>query len=102
MYHKDSVIKLFIKKHHITHLHSTTGPEVINLFSCPTQMSMKVRLVETQIEKQTFIAFKLSDVVFIMLIDVKIPTVQLSMSCITSGTVPLTSNKETNNHHDNK
>ena len=69
------MIKLFIKKHHITYLHSTNDAELINLFSCSTQLSMKVKLIETQIEKQRLLASKLSDVVSIMLINVKMATI---------------------------
>ena len=54
----------------------TSGPEVIKLFSCSTQLSMKfqllIRLKYQQIKK--FLALSLSDVVFIMLINVKMPT----------------------------
>ena len=53
------------------------GLEVIKLFSCSTQMSMKfqllIKLKYRQIKK--FLALSLSDVVFIMLINVKIPTI---------------------------
>ena len=52
-------------------------PEVIKLFSCPTQLSTKFQLLiftkYRQIKK--FLALNLSDVVFIMLINVKIPTI---------------------------
>ena len=51
-------------------------PEVIKLFSCSTQLSTKFQLLEKlkyrQINK--FLALSLSDVVFIMLINVKMPT----------------------------
>ena len=49
-----------------------TGLVVTKLFSCSTQLSMKFRLL---IQTKTFLAFKLSDVVFIMLINVKISTI---------------------------
>ena len=52
------------------------GPEVIKLVSCLTQLSMKfqllVKLKYWQMEK--FLALSLSDVVFVMLINVKMPT----------------------------
>ena len=49
-----------------------TGPEVIKLFSHSTQLSMKFYLLmESKILKNEF---KLSDVVFILLINVKMPT----------------------------
>ena len=46
-------------------------------FSCSTQLSMKLQLfINTKMLKNIDIfAFKLSDVVFIMLINVKIPTI---------------------------
>ena len=50
-----------------------TGPKVIKLFSCSTQLSMKFQLLIPTNEK--FIALSLSDVVFIMLINVKMPTI---------------------------
>ena len=55
----------------------TSGPEVIKLFSCSTQLSMKFQLlIKSKIGKiWTFIAFKHSDVVFIMLIKVKMPII---------------------------
>ena len=53
------------------------GPEVIQLFSCSTQLSTKfqllIKLKYWQIKK--FHASILSDVVFILLINVKMPTV---------------------------
>ena len=46
------------------------GLEVIKLFSCSTQLSTKFQLlIKTKIPK--FLALSLSDVVFIMLINVK-------------------------------
>ena len=55
----------------------TPGPEVIKLFSCSTQLSMKfqllIKLKYRQMKK--FPALSLSDVVFIMLIIVKMPTI---------------------------
>ena len=56
---------------------STAGPKVINFFSCSTQLSTKFKLLKKlkyqQIKK--FLALSLSDVVFIMLINVKMPTI---------------------------
>ena len=54
-----------------------TGPEVIKLLSCSSQLSMKFQmLIKTNMLKNKyFLAFKLSDVVFIMLINVKMPTI---------------------------
>ena len=54
-----------------------TGPEVIKLFSCSTQLSTKFQLlIKTEIPtKKFFFALSLSDVVFIMLINVKLPTI---------------------------
>ena len=53
-----------------------TRPEVIKLFSCSTQLSMIFQLLiktkNRQIKK--FFALSLLDVVFIMLINVKMPT----------------------------
>ena len=52
-----------------------TSLEVKKLFSCSTQMSMKFQLlIKTKIIKKTILAFKLWDVVFIILINVKMPT----------------------------
>ena len=54
-----------------------TRPEVINLFSCSTQLSTKfqllIKLKYLKIKK--FLALCLSDVVFIMLTNVKMPTI---------------------------
>ena len=54
-----------------------SGKEVIKLFSCSTQLSMHFYLlIETKMLKiKTFIASKLSNAVFIMLINVKMPTI---------------------------
>ena len=49
------------------------GPEVIKHFSCSTQLRMKFQLL-IKTKMLTFLAFKLSDIVFIMLINVKMPT----------------------------
>ena len=53
------------------------GPEVIQLFACSTQLSTKFKLlIKTMMLKiNTFHAFRLSDDVFIMLINVKMPTI---------------------------
>ena len=53
------------------------GPEVINLFSCSTQLSTKFQLLlKTKIlTNKKFLASSLSDVVLIMLINVKMPTI---------------------------
>ena len=60
-----------------TRVDNSTDSEVINLFSCSTQLSMKFQqFIETKMLKiKTFLAFKLSYVVFIMLINVKMPTI---------------------------
>ena len=53
-------------------------PEVINIFSCSTQLSMKFQLLMKTKKAERikyFLAFKLSDVVFIMLINVKMPLI---------------------------
>ena len=52
-------------------------PEVINLFSCSTQLSMKFEQVikSKMMEKiNIFLAIKPSDVVFTLLINVKMPS----------------------------
>ena len=52
---------------------NSPGPEVIKLFSCSTQLTMKFELlIKSQIQ---FIALSHSDVVFIMLINVKMATI---------------------------
>ena len=54
-----------------------SGPEVIKLFSCSTQLSTKFQLLKKikcqQIKK--FLALSLPDVVFIMIINVKMPKI---------------------------
>ena len=50
------------------------GPEVIKLFSSSTQLSMKFQLL-IKTKMKTFLVFKLSDGVFIMLINDKMPTI---------------------------
>ena len=48
----------------------SAGPKVIQLFSCSTQLNTKFQLlIETKIPTK-FLALSLSDVVFIMLINV--------------------------------
>ena len=53
------------------------GPKIIKLFTCSTQLSMKFQLLTNtkyrQIKK--FLALSFSDVVFIMHINVKMPTI---------------------------
>ena len=58
-------------------LDGTPGPEVIKLFSCSTQLSTKFQLlIKTKIPTtEKFLALSLSDFVFIMLINVKMPTI---------------------------
>ena len=54
----------------------TPGLEVIKLFSCSTQLSTKFQLlVKTKIPTKKFLALSLFDVAFIMLINVKMPTI---------------------------
>ena len=55
---------------------SPAGPEVIKLFTCLTQLSMKfLFLKETKMLKiKIFLALNFSDV-FILLINVKMPTI---------------------------
>ena len=57
---------------------NTQGPWVINLFSCSIQLSIKFHLlIKTEMleRKKCFLDLKLSLVVFIMLINVKMPTI---------------------------
>ena len=57
---------------------TSSGPDVIKLFSCSTQLSMKFQLFQKKFMlkiKDFSCFFKLSDVVFIMLINVKMPTI---------------------------
>ena len=52
------------------------GPEVLKPFSCSNQLSMKFhQLIKSKMLKKFFKLFKFSDVVFIMLINVKMPTI---------------------------
>ena len=56
---------------------ANNSPEVIKLFSCSTQLSMKFQLLNKLKYRQMkkFIALSLSDVVYIMLINVKMQTI---------------------------
>ena len=54
---------------------SLSGPEIIKRFSCSTQVSTKLVLVLKYRQIKKFLALSLSDVVFIMLINVKMPTI---------------------------
>ena len=58
------------------HFSETPGPENIKTFSCPTQLSMIFQLLikSKMLKNKDFFAFILSDVVLIMLINVKMPT----------------------------
>ena len=50
-----------------------SGSAVINIFSCSTQVTMKFQLQKTQkVKNRLLFAFKLSDVVLIMLLNVKV------------------------------
>ena len=53
-----------------------SGPEVIAKL-CSTQLSMKfITLIKLKCRKiNTFFAFKLTDIIFIMLVNVKVPTI---------------------------
>ena len=58
------------------HKEQRHGPEVIKLFSCSTQMSTKFQLlIKTKIPTNEEISRSLTKVVFIMLINVKMPTI---------------------------
>ena len=50
-------------------------PEVIKHFSCSTQLSTKFQLVIKYQQMKKCLALSLSDVVFIMPINVKMPTI---------------------------
>ena len=52
---------------------SCSGPEVIELFSCSTQLNFSKKLKYRQMKK--FLALGLSDVVFIMLVNIEMPTI---------------------------
>ena len=63
--------------HQITANNKCPAPEVIKLFSCSTELSTKFQLpIKTKMPKK-YIALSLSDVVFIMLINVKMPAIIL-------------------------
>ena len=52
------------------------SPKVKKLFLCSTQLSTKFQLlIKTKIPTKKFLALSCSDVVFIMLINVKMPTI---------------------------
>ena len=52
------------------------SPKVIKLFSCSTQLSMEFHmLIKSKMLKIKTFAFRCSDVVFIMLINIKMPTI---------------------------
>ena len=51
------------------------GPEVIELFSCSSQLSIKLQQLIKMLKNADFLAFILSDVVFILIINVKMPTI---------------------------
>ena len=54
-----------------------SGPEVIKRFSCSSQLSTTFQLLMKKLkyrQMKTFLALSVSDVVFIMLINVKMPT----------------------------
>ena len=55
----------------------STGPKGIKLSLCSTQLSMKFQLlIKTEIPKvKKFLALSLSDVVYIMLVNVKMPRI---------------------------
>ena len=67
------ILPLFLGKH----LSDLPSPEVIKLFSCSTQLSTKIQLLINlkyrQIKK--FLALSLSVVVFILLLNVIMPTI---------------------------
>ena len=73
------------------HFGLRSGLEVIKLFSCSTQMSMKCfLLIKTKIltNIKKFFALNLSDGVFILLINVKMPTISCSAelsTCMKKG-----------------
>ena len=54
-----------------------SGPQVIKLFSRSTQLSIEFQmLIKSKMFKiKTFLAFRCSDVLFIMLINIKMPTI---------------------------
>ena len=73
-------------------------PQDFKTFSCTTQLSMEFQLLikSNMLKNMTFLAFKLSDVVFIMLINVNMPTIVgilTFMSRIISCSVELSAKK---------
>ena len=55
------------------------SPEIIKLFSCSTELNMKFQLLIIKLKClniEIFLAFKLSEAVFILLIIVKMPTIE--------------------------
>ena len=61
-----------------------SGPEVIKLLSCSSQLRTKFQLlIKTKIPKiMKFLGLSLSDVVLIMLINVKMPTIVGILTCM--------------------
>ena len=61
----------------VSYLFMSPGPQIIKLFPCSTQLRMKFQLlIKGKTVKNNYIlAFKLSDVVFILLMNVKMPTI---------------------------
>ena len=53
------------------------GPVIMKLFSCSTQLSMKFQLLikTKKLKTVDFLGFKVSDSVFILLTNVKMPTI---------------------------
>ena len=58
-----------------TPINENSGLEVIKFFSCSTQLSTKFQLLIKYWQMKKCLALSLSDAVFIMLINVKIPTI---------------------------
>ena len=54
----------------------TLGPEVIKLFSCSTQLSIKFQLL-IKTEKDRYFLLLGSHMIFILLIIVKMPTINI-------------------------
>ena len=62
-----------------------SDPEIIKLFSCSTQLSTNfLQLIKTETLNKIDIslALKLSDVVFVLLINVKMPTIVFYLTCV--------------------
>ena len=68
---------MLVPLHEDNYITKWPDPWVVNLFSFSTHMSMRFQLLITKkiLKNKVMFAFKLSDVVFIMLINVKMPTV---------------------------